>query len=433
MLNKGQYCLPRGWFAVRNLTPEERIDERLNKARDTKESKYFLTDFKRKFKAASVRHNQFGIHNLRDCLGGVLYQQVKMVFPDLSQRLKESRKTISEQLEDLGEPRNTTQLQRAHLYRLQRKYQALASNLLSGVTVNESEIADSSMLLRPIHELNDGFAHQIRWKACKHTVDLGNALTLRETRSALPMRRSTIRLCTDGLWDKSRGIEERHDYPLFLKRDLFLAQALHWSVEANQYLENVIEHFRTCSDQIHKEACSDSDIRCKVVDALDRLETASIKQAQQELGAIVRDLSKQPETYHHDYEDQLKSARQQRLEKIAVAKQQIVSGEVQTQTLEDLEHDAKLFELHDWLICYLKVAVPRFIDNVVTQVVHRHLLGPRGPLRVFDADFVDNLTAPELEDLVGEDEKTKIKREKLSEQIEALDKAITEAQRLARR
>jgi len=43
---------------------------------------------------------------------------------------------------------------------------------------------------------------------------------------------------------------------------------------------------------------------------------------------------------------------------------------------------------HDSLAAYYDVALYRFIDNFALQVVERHLLGPRGPLRLFNSDYV---------------------------------------------
>jgi hypothetical protein len=73
--------------------------------------------------------------------------------------------------------------------------------------------------------------------------------------------------------------------------------------------------------------------------------------------------------------------------------------------------DAELFGIlntHDSLAAYYDIALYRFIDNFALQVVERHLLGPRGPLRLFNSEYVTEKLygeekAKELSALASED------------------------------
>jgi hypothetical protein len=79
------------------------------------------------------------------------------------------------------------------------------------------------------------------------------------------------------------------------------------------------------------------------------------------------------------------------------------------------------------MYAYWRIVLPRFIDNVIIQVVERHLLGRKGPLRLFNRHWINHLSDDELKDLVGEDEVTVNKRKAIKEKLEGLDDALKRA------
>jgi ABC-type phosphate transport system auxiliary subunit len=90
-------------------------------------------------------------------------------------------------------------------------------------------------------------------------------------------------------------------------------------------------------------------------------------------------------------------------------------------------NNKKVYEVHDWLFAYWKVAYPRFVDNIIIQVVERHLLGSNGPLRLFDRKWIFDLEDEELEELVGENEETRAARKELKERLAGLKSALEKA------
>lgn len=81
-------------------------------------------------------------------------------------------------------------------------------------------------------------------------------------------------------------------------------------------------------------------------------------------------------------------------------------------------------QLHDILKSYYKVARKRFVDNVCMQAAEYHLVrGPDSAVRVLSTSFVSDLKPEHLENIVGEDASTKMKRADLTLQIEKLKKA----------
>ena len=87
-------------------------------------------------------------------------------------------------------------------------------------------------------------------------------------------------------------------------------------------------------------------------------------------------------------------------------------------------YNKKVFEVHDWLYAYWKVAYPRFVDNAIIQVVERHLLGANGPLRLFDRKWIFHLEDEELKELAGENEETEAARKDLKERLDGLKNAL---------
>ncbi|KAL2845913.1 hypothetical protein BJY01DRAFT_247427 [Aspergillus pseudoustus] len=81
-------------------------------------------------------------------------------------------------------------------------------------------------------------------------------------------------------------------------------------------------------------------------------------------------------------------------------------------------------DIHDILKAYYKIALKRFTDNVVLQVVERHILGPNGPVRAFSPDMVNDLDEAELMEIAGESFSTVSTRNDLVAQRERYEKAL---------
>ncbi|KAL2788499.1 P-loop containing nucleoside triphosphate hydrolase protein [Aspergillus keveii] len=84
-----------------------------------------------------------------------------------------------------------------------------------------------------------------------------------------------------------------------------------------------------------------------------------------------------------------------------------------------------VYDIHDILKAYYKVALKRFTDNVVLQVVERHILGPNGPpVRAFSPDMVNDFDEGELMEIAGESFSTSRVRNELVAQCERFEKAL---------
>ncbi len=93
---------------------------------------------------------------------------------------------------------------------------------------------------------------------------------------------------------------------------------------------------------------------------------------------------------------------------------------LQPQHMSNSDHAVR--ELADILDSYYKVARKRFVDNVCMQGADYHLVtGPATPLKLFSPSFVLNLNADQLQEIAGEGEAMRRKRQALSKEIRDLE------------
>lgn len=65
-----------------------------------------------------------------------------------------------------------------------------------------------------------------------------------------------------------------------------------------------------------------------------------------------------------------------------------------------------------------------FLDNVIIQVIKRHVLGPKTPLRLLSSDFVDDLEDDQVKFIAAGSSSTSIARSDLTTKLERLQKAL---------
>jgi hypothetical protein len=105
-------------------------------------------------------------------------------------------------------------------------------------------------------------------------------------------------------------------------------------------------------------------------------------------------------------------------------KRRIVDLLALTKAVHLSNEDQATFDMHDILKSYYKVAVKRFIDNVVIQVVERHYLGSDGPVKQFCPEYVVGLSDPVLSNIAAEDFVVSMARADLNAKLERLQKAL---------
>jgi hypothetical protein len=81
-----------------------------------------------------------------------------------------------------------------------------------------------------------------------------------------------------------------------------------------------------------------------------------------------------------------------------------------------------IFEVHDILKAYYKVARKRFVDNVCMQASGFLLVtGPNNPLKILSPQFVSSLSDEQLEEIAGEDIGLRRRRIALAKEVKDME------------
>jgi hypothetical protein len=240
-------------------------------------------------------------------------------------------------------------------------------------------------------------------------------------------------------WDAHLGSEPRHDSPRSLKKELVKQQTESWETETKSYIQKVEDAIKACNDDLFSFACKNDTLRLKIREKLEVLEKKAFEDAKDELHNILKDRdfidSWNPQLEHFIAQSQhfriesqvkLELAQQKKGATTETKPSEISLDQVAARELFYI-NNKKVYEVHDWLFAFWQVAYPRFVDNVIIQVVERHLLGRHGPLRLFDRNWVLGLKDEELEELAGENEETRATRNYLKERLDGLKSALEKA------
>jgi hypothetical protein len=433
------YHLKLGWFAVRNRSSKEILDESTFEERDKKETELFENG---KWKEAvlsssyqnSVDPNVLGIKYLKRALQQSFYKRVKENFPLLKVKMRNLKNKYQEQFQNMGEPRDSARDQRVYLSDIQSRYESEVERSLTGNYRLGLVYSHSSRLRHHVKEFNKDFGIDIREKAVKYSWQpLDEDAPVIQGESGKEPRGGILQWIYEN-WNYHLGSEPRFDLPWNLKRELFKEQTHSWEARTRIYIEKVDRAIRDCNEDLFKTACGDEGLRTKIREKLEPLEIKAFNAAEIELQQIMGDLN-YLDSWNPSLEDYINESQLLRMSRQVghISQSNLAEGSadpVEQQTLKYQNfyaNNKRVFEVHDWLYAYWRVTFPRFVDNVVIQIVERHLLGRKGPLRLFNRHWIDCLDDAELENLVGEDEAMVNERKTIKERLEGLDDALKQA------
>ena len=231
------------------------------------------------------------------------------------------------------------------------------------------------------------------------------------------------------LYHTSRGTELAGSTNPAVVVALFRHQTAQWEEIAKNHLERVIKLISACNDEIFAQACPVANIRAKIRAQVALEENGAMMEAPRiELRKLLEDeRSGCLATVNHYFADNLAKARAERfsarLKKLGFVDGSPIDFQKLTSVVSLSNEASAIYDIHDTLKAYYKVALKRFIDNVVIQVIERNLLSASGPLSIFTAEYVGGLTVTELASIAGEDFGTSNTRTELGYQIARLEEA----------
>lgn len=430
-----------GWFAVRNLSTAE-VDEKVSFAeRNRREVESFNQAWQ-----ASIDRNRVGIDNLRSSLAGALHSKIKSCFPEVRHDLEKMKAQLGAELIQLGAPHDTPQSQRACLVEMQHQYYELAKGWREGDYKEDCVNADDPSRLRyNVEVLHTDFNDNVRQNGLRYAFEPLPQLSTTNEEKPIGVhmdaawqeevsKASGTYAWILARWKTLRGSEPSLESPRRLKEHLFREQTDQWGFFARSYLEQVVQKIEACNVVLFHTSCPDARVKRRIRDRLRAAEVAALDRADQELHAIVCDNRRHLKTQDPAFAMSQPLARTTRHTALLEYAAKIEVRQEAAILMLDHGADAsgRIYDTHDWLKAYTEIAMSRFIDNIIIQVVERHLLGPKGPLEVFSLEWVISLSDDELEELLEEEEGTKLKRLALQGKLDALDAAIRKADQLAR-
>ncbi|KAL4879270.1 P-loop containing nucleoside triphosphate hydrolase protein [Aspergillus karnatakaensis] len=435
--------LTHGWFAVKNRSTKE-IDEGMTiEGRHRKEATFFSTEAP----WSELPKDRVGIQSLKRFLGGLLYDHIRSEFPSVIKDIEASLAGTESELDLLGPSRQTAIDQRRFLNRVAISYGKEVDDALGGNY--DPELSGNSVLKLRMHvcALNEEFSRIITRE--------GHAKVFRTVDGEEDPDYSRVTVDSEAdaedeaddevdeeyeedindwirrVYRESRGTELPGTVNPRVLENLFRRQSGPWCGIALSYIEKVKSAVEAYNDALLAHLIPDEDVKAKLGSRLLRAQEVSHKQATKHLTEILSDERKGIlQTVNHYYADTLNALRTERvrvrLENMGFtdATNRYSNLSAMMKGLHISNEDQAVNDIHDILKAYYKVALKRFADNVVIQIVERYILGRGGPVRALCSDMVNELDEGELLDLAGESFMTSSIRIELVGKCERLRTAL---------
>ncbi|KAJ6016561.1 hypothetical protein N7540_011152 [Penicillium herquei] len=408
--------LTHGWFVVRNRSTQEIQDGVTIDGRHRTEKHFFST----MQPWTELKKDRVGISALKSFLGHLLYGHIRSEFPAVVTDIERLSLETQKELEILGPSRQTTGEQRRFLTRISSVYQDEVNKALKGSYSADLEALSPLKLRMHLRQHADDFA--------KNMSRSGHLKVFRTTRDAEDPEFRRRRRADDqeSIYDwirhfylESRGSELPGTVNPILLENLFRQQSSPWREIAVKYIEKAASAAHSYNENILADILPDDDVKEKLRKILSPSEKETYKQAHKQLLSILNDeRGGILQTVNHYYADTLSSIRQERvmarLENLGLhdGLMQLDMSKV-LQGVHLSNEDQAVFDIHDILKAYYKVALKRFTDNVVIQVTERYILGNGGLVKMLSPDFIGDFEEDRLTEIAGEKFSTASRRNDL--------------------
>ncbi|KAF7930302.1 uncharacterized protein EAE98_004703 [Botrytis deweyae] len=440
--------LKEGWYGLRNRAP---IEANISDAeRDAIEDAFFSGD-----EWNRLNKKRLGRHHLRSNLIKMRNRHVKQSIPSLLSEIKAKLALCNNDISKLGPPCDTNFQQFTLINGIATKYSRMTENSLNG---NYRGLDKSDMFARKlIRDGLDKFCTTLQAEGpVKPFVTCTAEAKLIPADDGMTWSEKLMKDPTYG-WirqviESFRGTEFPGDLNPLVVDFLWRKQTTGWRAIAEDALAEAESIVERVNEALFQSVCSDDDLRVKLRDWLHAdFQKASVNAAK-ELERLISDEIEGHLFTLHPHFTALRMHRQQnRINEVTsiLAKEKAWMKQEQGGALipnlsissdkivgTELYHDKELavvLNTHDSLEAYYELARYRFTDNVATQVIERHLLGPDGPLRLFSPQYVSEKLYGEqnedaLSNLVGENPKKAQKRHSLDTERRSLEESMKRLQ-----
>lgn len=371
-------------------------------------------------------------------------QSIPQLLSDIDKKLN---KCVT-RIDQLGEPRTTPTAQYAMINKIATNYSRMASGAIDGHYKNlEDEKTYARKLIRD--EL-DAFQIQMQQRGFQKAFQTADqdARVIKSTDAdgwtAKFMAVPTYAWIREGV-KGFRAMEDGDEVNPDVKAYLWKQQIVSWHEISSDALSAVERTVESVNRALFAKACPDKDILRKLLSWLQDDFQAASKEAKYELKRILEDekgglmtlnpLKMAMQISHRN--DRIEAMKRTLIEAYphmglpqAAEPAMKVSPIQADMVINSLIHQRPeligVLNTHDTLKTHYNIALYRFIDNFALQVVERHLLGPKGPLRLFNSDFVTQKlhgeeNAKVLAELAGEEPAVANERAELEKKRESLE------------
>ncbi|KFY46965.1 hypothetical protein V494_00258 [Pseudogymnoascus sp. VKM F-4513 (FW-928)] len=421
--------LHHGWFAVKNRSTKEIQDGVTMEQRHANEKVFFENSL-----FSQLPKDRVGIPSLKKFLGKLLYTHIRGEFPGLVQEIRKLVHTCRDELDALGPPRQTFMEQRQFVTRLAGAYQRIATNCLSGHYDSDLEPEHHLKLRMHIQNANESFGKLMETRGNTRPFNMVDG-TVDESFGCVPFEKrrksNNINNWILEQYRQSRGAELPGTVNPVVLQSLFRQQSESWGPLAKEHMAKVEEIVRNFNQAALECLAPEDTLRAKIEARNLTFYNIAHDNATVELGQIITDeRCGILQTINHYFADTLAKTREERV--VSRLKELgLKDGEYQSIDLAAITRAAHLSnedqavnDIHDILKAYYKVALKRYMDNVVVQVVERIYLGSNGPVRAISPEYVGTLSDTELADIAAESYATSSARTDIGYKLKRLDKAL---------
>ena len=414
--------LTHGWFAVKNRSTKEIQNGVTLKQREEKERTFFQAQ-----PWAQLPKNRVGISHLKKFLGMLLYSHIKSEFPTLLQEIQKCIKDCRIQLDALGPSRQKATGQRQFLSRIAAKYQGIVSNSLVG-NYMDLEAQHPLKLRMHLHIANEVFGSSI--------LIFGHTRPFRLVDGSVDKCYSrgkdeeNIYDWIRDLYRESRGAELPGTVNPAVLETMFRHQSLPWERLANAHMVRVEKIIRNFNEALFKEIISEDTLRAK----LEARNSVFFNTAHDAAGKLLEQILLDErggilQTINDSFAKSIDQTRRDRV----VCRLKTLGlndgyGNIDLAAITNAAHlgneDQAVNDIHDILKAYYEVAITRFMDNVVVQIVERIYLANDGPVKAFSPEYVSMLEDRVLAEIARENYATSSARMEIRARLDRLEEAL---------
>ncbi|KAH8802678.1 P-loop containing nucleoside triphosphate hydrolase protein [Xylogone sp. PMI_703] len=448
---KAESYLEEGWYGLRNRSQAEIKADISDTERDKLEDDFFAG---RQWR--DLPQDKLGRHNLKKALIKMRNKHIKRSIPKLVNEIDRVLSVCLQNISALGPSRLTSNEQYVLLTKIATKYSRMSEGALRG---HYWETTDLNMRARKlIRDDLDALRSAMQEKGLLYPFrdEREDAKVLETNPDPEVWQKRLLEIDTYEWIQKAmkeyRAIEFDNEVNLDVRERLWLEQIANWpkiSFAALRQAENTVS---LVNGALFREACPDTDLRANIQKWLQDEFSRAVKDAELELQRLIDDereaqlLTLHPwRSFRQTEIDKSRafefttkmSARWARKELLEIEPKISKDDKIKlTFIMESLLRQEPLLgvlTIHDSLKAYSEVATYRFIDNVALQVIERHLLGAKGPLRIFTPEYVSQkLYGKENEELLssiaGEKPEVRRQREELEAQKTSLEESMKRVQ-----